>query len=132
MDPRLTSAREISPDLSATLIAQLETVQEMFLRRAKKLGPSTLTDFLFTEMGVWPLRCRRLFLALCYLGHILALPHDWSLYAAVSEVARLALRDKPIGQFADVPKCYITLIPDDPPIVAFHALTPAMTEVVMK
>lgn len=128
MDPHLTSACEISPDVNASLLSQLEAVQEMYLRRALKLSKTASSVFLFTETGIWPLRYRRLHLVLRYLTQILSLPHDRLLYAAVSEVSRLALGDRPAGWFADVQKVYAKLVPDLPPIAPFHSLTSSMVQ----
>lgn len=71
VDPHLTAGCEVAIDICATSLDALERVQHKFLRRALGLGSHTQLAPLFTETGIWPIRYRRLNLALRYLQYVL-------------------------------------------------------------
>jgi hypothetical protein len=85
IDPHLVSGADVIVDVDDNTLALLERVQTMFLRRLLGLGAHSMRAPLFTELGLLPLRYRRLILALQYLGYLVALPP--------THYARAALED---------------------------------------
>ncbi|KAJ8489933.1 hypothetical protein ONZ51_g2645 [Trametes cubensis] len=71
VDPHLTAGCEVVLDSRPSAVLGLEAVQKTFLRRALHLSSWSPLTPLFTESGVWPLRYRRLELALRYLRYVL-------------------------------------------------------------
>ncbi|KAH9856691.1 hypothetical protein C2E23DRAFT_772152 [Lenzites betulinus] len=71
VDPHLTAGCEVAIDVGASGLDALERVQHRFLRRALALGSHAQLTPLFSETGLWPIRYRRLHLALRYLRYIL-------------------------------------------------------------
>jgi hypothetical protein len=85
IDPHLISAADIVVDVDDTVLAMLEKVQRSFLRRLLRLGQFSMHAPLFTELGLVPLRYRRLIIALCYLKYLVNLKK--------SHYARVGLED---------------------------------------
>ncbi|KIJ43140.1 hypothetical protein M422DRAFT_170343 [Sphaerobolus stellatus SS14] len=71
VDPHLTFGAEVAIDTDKTATAWLEKVQIRFLRRTLGVQSRCSLAPLFTETGLWPVKYRRLDLALRYLRHIL-------------------------------------------------------------
>jgi hypothetical protein len=73
IDPHLVSGADVIVDVDGSALAQLEKVQTAFLRRL--LGPRKYSMRApFTELGLIPLRFRRLILAVGYLRYLVSLP----------------------------------------------------------
>jgi hypothetical protein len=85
IDPHLISAADIVVDVDDTALAMLEKVQRSFLRRLLGLGQFSMRAPLFTELGLVPLRYRRLIIALRYLKYLVNLKK--------SHYARVGLED---------------------------------------
>ncbi|KAJ7848288.1 hypothetical protein B0H14DRAFT_3453273 [Mycena olivaceomarginata] len=85
VDSHLTSGADIIIDVDDGALAHLEKVQTAFLRRLLGLGPYSIRAPLFTELGLVPIRYRRLILAIRYLGYLISL--------VASHYARAALED---------------------------------------
>ncbi|KAJ6450210.1 hypothetical protein C8R47DRAFT_998968 [Mycena vitilis] len=85
VDSHLTSGADIIIDIDDGALAHLEKVQTGFLRRLLGLGPYSIRAPLFTELGLVPIRYRRLILAIRYLGYLISLPP--------AHYARAALED---------------------------------------
>ncbi|KAJ3546978.1 hypothetical protein NM688_g5451 [Phlebia brevispora] len=75
VDPHLTLACEVIPDVVRSELAPLEDVQHMYLRRLLGLNSRSCLAPLFTETGLLPLRYRRAQLTLQYLSYVLSAPH---------------------------------------------------------
>ncbi|KAJ7442012.1 hypothetical protein FB451DRAFT_1298099 [Mycena latifolia] len=73
IDPHLISGADVIIDVDDKALAHLEKVQRAFLRRLLGLGAYSMRAPLFTELGLLPLRSRRLDIALRYLGYLLSL-----------------------------------------------------------
>ncbi|KAF8992863.1 hypothetical protein BDZ89DRAFT_1081344 [Hymenopellis radicata] len=74
VDCHLIHGADVCPDVDSTTLRQLEAVQASTLRRILGLGTRSSKTVLFTELGVFPLRTRRLILCLSYLQYLLDLP----------------------------------------------------------
>ncbi|KAJ6461898.1 hypothetical protein C8R47DRAFT_993339 [Mycena vitilis] len=85
MDPHLVSGADVIVDVDDKALALLEKVQTSFLRRLLGLGQYCMRAPLFTELGLIPLRYRRLILALRYLQYLVHL--------SPAHYARIALED---------------------------------------
>ncbi|KAJ7161636.1 hypothetical protein C8R46DRAFT_904695, partial [Mycena filopes] len=64
VDPYLTAGCDVCLDVEAKSLALLERVQVKFLRRMLGLGRRSLKVVLFSETGIWPIKYRRVYLAL--------------------------------------------------------------------
>ncbi|KAJ7022930.1 hypothetical protein C8F04DRAFT_898873, partial [Mycena alexandri] len=64
IDPHLISGADVMVDVDDTALNLLEKVQTSFLRRLLGLGQFSMRTPLFTELGLVPLRYRRLTIAL--------------------------------------------------------------------
>jgi hypothetical protein len=67
VDPHLISGADIVVDVTDVMLLELEKVQLNFLRRLLGLGAHSIRAPLFTELGVIPIRYRRLMIALRFL-----------------------------------------------------------------
>ncbi len=76
VDPHLMSACDISIDIDATLLTQLERIQKLFIRRLLGVANHSPVALLFSETGMWPVKYRRIILALRYWQYALSLPED--------------------------------------------------------
>ncbi|KAJ7648472.1 hypothetical protein B0H17DRAFT_1215616 [Mycena rosella] len=76
VDLYLTAGCEVCLDMDMKSLKRLEKVQHYFLRRMLGVGSRCLTAVLFSETGVWPIKYRRVYLALKNLCHLLSLK-DW-------------------------------------------------------
>ncbi|KAJ7168699.1 hypothetical protein C8R46DRAFT_898032 [Mycena filopes] len=85
IDPHLISAADVMVDVDDTALAKLEKVQTSFLRRLLGLGQFSMRAPLFTELGLIPLRYRRITIALRYLRYLTTLK--------ATHYARIALED---------------------------------------
>ncbi|KAI9061445.1 hypothetical protein FKP32DRAFT_1576011 [Trametes sanguinea] len=90
VDPHLIAGCEIVLDARPGALLALESIQKRYLRRALHVSPRSPITPLYTESGVWPLRYRRIELALRFLLYALrdgpplvqaALEESWSLAA---------------------------------------------------
>jgi hypothetical protein len=69
VDPYLTAGCEVCLDVEEKSLKLLEKVQLKFLRRMLGVGSRAMKAILFSETGIWPIRYRRVYLALknlCY------------------------------------------------------------------
>jgi hypothetical protein len=89
VDPHLTHGCKIILDTNSTALEKLEKVQIAFLRRVMAIGSRCILVILYTEMGVMPIRYRRLLLALCYLQHLIAARNSQLIMAALKECVKL-------------------------------------------
>ncbi|KAF9003126.1 hypothetical protein BDZ89DRAFT_910098, partial [Hymenopellis radicata] len=83
VDRHLIHGVDVSPDIDDAALSLLETVQLSTLHRILGLETHSSTAVLFTDLGLQPLRCRRLILCQSYLKYLIALP--------LTHCARLAL-----------------------------------------
>ncbi|KZS90764.1 hypothetical protein SISNIDRAFT_401213, partial [Sistotremastrum niveocremeum HHB9708] len=74
VDPYLSYACEISPDVSDDLLGPLVAAQHTYLRRLLGVNSFAPLCLLFSETGLWPLLFRRVELCLRYLQFLLSLP----------------------------------------------------------
>ncbi|KAK7016923.1 hypothetical protein R3P38DRAFT_2988844 [Favolaschia claudopus] len=94
LDPHLTHGADVIIDTDHTALASLEKIQTMFLRRLLGLGHYSMRAPLFTELGLLPLRFRRLILALRYLSYLITLPHEHYASAALQDAFDLYSQGK--------------------------------------
>ncbi|PBK64068.1 hypothetical protein ARMSODRAFT_962559 [Armillaria solidipes] len=66
------SACDISIDIDATLLTQLERIQKLFIRRLLGVANRSPVALLFSETGMWPVKYRRIILALRYWQYALS------------------------------------------------------------
>ncbi|KAJ7156267.1 hypothetical protein C8R46DRAFT_910045 [Mycena filopes] len=85
IDPHLISGADVMVDIDDTALGKLEKVQTSFLRRLLGVGRFSMRAPLFTELGLVPLRYRRLIVALRYLRYLITLKD--------THYARIALED---------------------------------------
>ncbi|KAK0484151.1 hypothetical protein EDD18DRAFT_1198835 [Armillaria luteobubalina] len=90
VDPHLTSACDVSIDVDPTLLTLLDRVQKLFLRRLLGVTKRSPVAPLFSETGMWPIRYRRIMLALQYWQYALSLPNDHFLSCAFRDSLALA------------------------------------------
>ncbi len=104
VDPHLMSACDVSINVDATLLTQLEHVQKMFIRRLLGVAKRSPVATLFSETGMWPIKYRRIMLALRYWQYALSLPNDHLLSYAFADSMTLARTRKAswIGDLARV------------------------------
>ncbi|PBK62242.1 hypothetical protein ARMSODRAFT_1024997 [Armillaria solidipes] len=76
VDPHLMSACDVSIDIDATLLTQLERIQKLFIRRLLGVANRSPVALLFSETGMWPVKYRRITLALRYWQYALSLPDN--------------------------------------------------------
>ncbi|KAJ7023006.1 hypothetical protein C8F04DRAFT_970604 [Mycena alexandri] len=72
VDPYLIAGGEICLDVHAKSLKLLEDVQCMFLRRMLGVRTRSMCAVLFSDTGIWPIKYRRVYLALKYLCYLLA------------------------------------------------------------
>ncbi len=96
VEPHLTYGCEVSLDVQPAALEPLQKVEVAFLRRVLNLGTHCQLAPLYLETGVWPLRYRRLSLALRYLLYILTDGPDY-VRAAFSDGFALATRSDSSG-----------------------------------
>ncbi|KAJ7165282.1 hypothetical protein C8R46DRAFT_834553, partial [Mycena filopes] len=97
VDPHLVSGADVIIDVDETALASLERVQRLFLRRLLRVGQYSMCAPLFTELGLVPLRYRRLMIALRYLKYLVTLKD--------SHYAHVALRTS-YQLFQEGHRCY--------------------------
>lgn len=90
VDPYLTSGCEVAIDTDDSKLALLEDVQKSYLRRMLGVGSRSMQAILFSETGIWPIKYRRLYLALKYLLYLVGLPHDRLAWHALMQSMTLA------------------------------------------
>ncbi|THU79470.1 hypothetical protein K435DRAFT_697734, partial [Dendrothele bispora CBS 962.96] len=74
VDCHLISGSETTLDVNVDGLAELESVQVMFLRRMLGLSKSSIRTVLFTETAIRPIGVRRALLALSYLHYLIERP----------------------------------------------------------
>nr|GAT54355.1 predicted protein [Mycena chlorophos] len=95
VDPYLTRAADISPDIDGN-VKVLEEVQHEFLRRLLGVGPRSLLDPLFTETGLQRIRARRIDLALGRARYMSVIGEERSLrWALLDSLDLWALKPRP-------------------------------------
>ncbi|KAJ7440678.1 hypothetical protein FB451DRAFT_1415048 [Mycena latifolia] len=92
IDPHLVSGADIVVDVDDKALAYLEKVQNAFLRRLLGLGAYSMRAPLFTELGLVPLRYRRLISAIRYLGYLVSLLDTHYAHAALRDSYGLLTR----------------------------------------
>ena len=87
MDCHLTHASEVTIDNSAEVqwgVASFARYQKRIARRVLQVRQCSFVDPLYTELGIWPIRERRLLLALKYLHRTLWSDEDllakWAIF----------------------------------------------------
>lgn len=75
-------------------MAELERVQKTFIRRLLGIAKRSPVAILFSETGMWPVKFRRLTLALRYWQYALSLPNDHFLSYAMNDAIMLATDGK--------------------------------------
>ncbi len=71
VDPHLIFGAEVILDVDGPVLEAMCSVQHAYIRRMLGLNKRSATAVLFTETGLWPIRYRRILLALQYLAYIL-------------------------------------------------------------
>jgi hypothetical protein len=94
IDPHLISGADVIVDVNDPMLAELEKVQLSYLRRLLGLGTHAIRAPLFTELGLIPLRYRRLIIALRYLRYLVGLAHDHYAWLALQDSYCLFLDGK--------------------------------------
>ena len=88
--PFLIAGADICPDTVMERLKPLEGVQVRHLPRILRLGSRSARKPLFSELGLWPLRSRRLDIALRYAEYLLQRPRDSFVSLAMQDPALLA------------------------------------------
>ncbi|KAJ7694974.1 hypothetical protein B0H14DRAFT_2173528, partial [Mycena olivaceomarginata] len=101
VDPYLIAGCEVCLDVEEKSLKLLEKVQLKFLRRMLGVGSRSMKAVLFSETGIWPIRYRRVYLALKNLCYWIGLDHDRPAWNALQECLRLA-RAKKISWINDL------------------------------
>jgi hypothetical protein len=91
VDPHLIYGCECSPDVSLSLLHELEKVQLAYWRRELGINRRSVISPIFTETGVKPIRARRLILVLRYLEYLLERPSHTYAYNALWDNVQLYL-----------------------------------------
>lgn len=90
IDPYLTWGCEVSGAGSLNQLEKLEDVQLYFLRRILGVQSRSERCIIFSELGLWPIKARRLELQLRYLRDLLDLPHSHLAAVALQESLKTA------------------------------------------
>lgn len=77
-------------DSSEGRLGFLSSIQEIFLHRVLGLGKKAMTEILWSETGLWPVRYRRLLLALRFLKRVLSLDEPHLVRAATQASSSLS------------------------------------------
>ncbi|KZV80030.1 hypothetical protein EXIGLDRAFT_559602, partial [Exidia glandulosa HHB12029] len=101
IDPILTWGCPVTGVGTKKQLDELEDVQHMYLRRLLGVQTRSQCCILFSELGIWPLRFRRLDLQLRYLLYAVALPASHLVSAALMDSQELA-RTARSGWFSDL------------------------------
>ncbi|KAJ7077518.1 hypothetical protein B0H15DRAFT_752625, partial [Mycena belliarum] len=101
VDPYLTAGCDVCLDIDLKSLASLERVQLKFLRRMLGLGRRSMRAVLFSETGIWPIKYRRVYLALKYLCYLLKLDSERPASNALNESLSLA-REQHISWINDL------------------------------
>ncbi|KAJ6568614.1 hypothetical protein B0H19DRAFT_989133, partial [Mycena capillaripes] len=101
VDPYLTAGCEICLDIDKKSLKLLESVQLKFLRRMLGIGTRSMKAVCFSETGIWPIKYRRVYLALKNMCYWIGLDHERPAWNALQESLRLA-RDKKISWINDL------------------------------
>ncbi|GAW05831.1 hypothetical protein LENED_007714 [Lentinula edodes] len=90
VDPHLIFGCEIVLDIDLSLLGDLEQAQCQYLRRLLGISKRSMRAILFTELGIEPIRYRRLGLALGYLQSLLIQPDHRVVRDAFTHLLHLA------------------------------------------
>ena len=101
VDPYLTAGCDVCLDVDVKGLKMLEKVQCTFLRRMLGLGSRSMKAVLFSETGIWPIRYRRIYLALKNVCYRLELDHQRPAWNALQDSLALARAQK-ISWFNDL------------------------------
>ncbi|KAJ7090739.1 hypothetical protein B0H15DRAFT_778739 [Mycena belliarum] len=113
VDPYLIAGCEVCLDVNAKSLKLLEKVQCKFIRRMLGVGSRSMKAVLFSETGIWPIKYRRVYLALKNLCHLIELKDaERPAWNALQESLALA-REKKMSWVNDL--C-IVLRRLDPPV----------------
>ncbi|KAJ7101519.1 hypothetical protein B0H15DRAFT_919803 [Mycena belliarum] len=94
VDPYLTAGCDVCLDVDRKSLKMLESIQNMFLRRMLGLGSRSMKAVLFSETGIWPIKYRRIYLALKSLLYRLQLDHERPAWNALQDSVTLARAQK--------------------------------------
>ncbi|KAJ6548980.1 hypothetical protein B0H19DRAFT_952897 [Mycena capillaripes] len=94
VDPYLTAGCDVCLDVEAKSLALLERIQLEFLCRMLGVGRRSLKVVLFSETGIWPIKYRRVYLALKYLCYLLQVDQNRRAWNALQESISLARKQK--------------------------------------
>jgi hypothetical protein len=89
VDPHLIFGCEVALDSTIALPKKLESVQENFFRAVLGLSSKAAEVAIDTETGIWPVRYRRMELALRFYLYAIQQPCDSYIYAAIQEFIAL-------------------------------------------
>jgi hypothetical protein len=89
VDPYLTAGCDVCLDIDLKSLARLDRVQVKFLRRMLGVGRRSMKAVLFSETGIWPIKYRRVHLALKYLCYLLGLDSERPASNALQESIHL-------------------------------------------
>jgi hypothetical protein len=101
VDPYLIAGCEVCLDIEEKSLKLLEKVQQKFLRRMLGIGSRSMKAVLFSETGIWPIRYRRVYLALKNLCYWIELDHERPAWNALQESLKLA-QEKRISWINDL------------------------------
>ncbi|KAJ7723253.1 hypothetical protein B0H16DRAFT_1334262 [Mycena metata] len=94
VDPYLTAGCDVILDIDLKGLKMLEKVQLMFLRRMLGLGARSMRAILFSETGIWPIKYRRVYLALKALCYRIELDPARPAWNALQDSLKLARSQK--------------------------------------
>lgn len=92
VDPHLISGAEVVVDMYESSLLLLTRIQHSFLRRLLRLTKFSTLAPLFTELGIMPLRYRRLIVALGYLQDLVGRPDSFYARIALIDSYQLSLQ----------------------------------------
>ncbi|KAF5387236.1 hypothetical protein D9757_006871 [Collybiopsis confluens] len=131
VDCYLISASDVAIDVAASSCQPLYAAQNNFLRRILGLGGNSKIAPLFTELGLIPLRYRRLSLALRYLSYLSQRPV--SSFAALALVESSSLRQRKHPSWLMDIDCALRRLPNSTLFLPFLAdLSPTIISRISK
>ncbi|KAJ7048158.1 hypothetical protein C8F01DRAFT_155735 [Mycena amicta] len=89
VDCHLTHACDIALDVDPTSFERLDSLNRILLRRILGVGKRSGVIQLYSELGIYPLRVRRIKLALSFLRYLVALPDSHLARKSLQEADRL-------------------------------------------
>jgi hypothetical protein len=130
VDCHLIHGSDVIIDVEKRSLERLESVQKSCLRRIMGLTSNSVIAPLYTELALFPIRERRLILALRFLKYLIGMPRDSHVRQALETSWELFAHGHP-GWIGDVDHMLRSLV-EPLALPSLHSLTPNMIDALIK